>query len=70
MNRYDVLIGIYAHLDTIYAGLILLAVWVATTGHLIDWVSVRGWRVIIPIYWSMLVIAYATAIIFIGLAYS
>ncbi|MBE3117661.1 MAG: hypothetical protein IMZ50_02755 [Candidatus Atribacteria bacterium] len=70
MTRFEALLTIYSHLDTINTGLILLAVWAATSGHLVDWITVRGWRVLIPIYWSLVVIAYSAGIIRIGLSYS
>lgn len=70
MTRFDSLLTIYSHLDTINTGLIMLSVWAAATAHLIDWVTVRSWRVLVPIYWTLLVIGYLGGIIFIGLSYS
>jgi len=69
MNRYTELLGIYSKLDTIYTGLILLSVWSACTGHLFDWLTVLKWRIIIPIFWTLLIILYIAGIIFIGLNY-
>lgn len=70
MTRYDTLLNIYSNIDTIYTGLILISVWAAVTGHLIDWVTVRGWRVLIPFYWTLAVIGYIAGMVCIGLSYS
>ena len=70
MTRFDALLEIYSNLDSIYAGLILLSVWVALTGHLVDWMTERMSQVIITIYWTLAVIGYVAGIIFIGKVYA
>lgn len=70
MTRYDQLLAYYHHLDVVTTGLVLLAVWAVSTGHVIDWITPRSCKVIIPIYWSLVIIIYIAGIVFIGLKFS
>jgi hypothetical protein len=68
MTRLQLLQVAYSHYDTIYSGLILMAVWAAGTGHLVDYLW-KG-RQIIAIYWTLVIIIYVAGVLFIGLNFS
>lgn len=70
MTRLQLLQQAYSQYDTIYAGLIMLAVWVAGTGHLLDWITSHRSRVTVSIYWSLVIILYVAGMLCLGLAVS
>jgi hypothetical protein len=67
MTRYSALLSIYQNLDTVYLGLVMLSAWSALTGHLLDWLTVKRWRILITIFWTLLIFAYVAGILLIGL---
>ena len=69
MTRYQTLLQVYKNIDTIYSGLILIVAWVATTGHLLDWITRHSGQVLVVIYWTMIIILYMAGIIFVGLKF-
>jgi hypothetical protein len=70
MTRLDLLLTAYARYDLIYSGLIMLGVWAAGTGHLLDWITQRRGRILVNIYWTLILILYVAGITFIGLQFS
>jgi hypothetical protein len=66
MTNYLALMGIYHQLDTVYMGVILIVVWIAVFGHILDQLTPPRIRLVIPIYWGMALSFYVAAIIFIG----
>ncbi len=71
MTRYDLLLDYYHNLDTVTTGLVMIAVWAAFTGHLVDFITAReGWRFMVPVYWSLVITIYVIGIIFVGLTFS
>ena len=69
MTRYELLINAYHHYDIIYLGMILIAAWVASTGHLLDWILQRRTQLVGYLYWGFVITAYVAGIIFIGLKF-
>jgi hypothetical protein len=67
MTRYSALLSIYQNLDTVYLGLVMLSAWSSLTGHLLDWLTVKRWRILITIFWTLLITLYVAGILFIGL---
>lgn len=70
MTRYDLLLSAYQDYDTIYLALIMISVWAAGTSHLLDWLTERRGKILVSIFWSLIVLVYIAGIIFIGLKYS
>lgn len=70
MTRFNALLAIYSQLDTIYLGLIMIAVWAAGTAHLLDWMTERKGKIVVTVFWTLLVIAYAAGIVLVGVSYS
>jgi hypothetical protein len=68
MNRYWNLLYIYKNLDTVYAFMILLGVWVAGFGHILDWGTKS--KLIVSLFWGLAMIGFAAGLIFIGLTFS
>jgi hypothetical protein len=68
MTRLQLLQAAYSHYDSIYSGLILMAVWAAGTGHLLDYLW-KG-RQIITIYWTIIIILYVAGVLVLGLTLS
>jgi hypothetical protein len=69
MSRIQTLMEIYHHMDTIYTALILLAAWAGIAGHLCDVLAEKHWKIIVPIYWSLIIAAYAAGILVVGLKF-
>jgi hypothetical protein len=69
MTRYSTLLSIYQQLDTIYLAVIMVAVWVAGFGHLLDWMTQRHLTILVTIFWTLVVMAYMAAMLFIGLSF-
>ena len=67
MTRAELLQTAYDHYDQIYAALILAAVWVAGTGHLVDAITTGRSRVALPIYWGFIILAFFVSVILLGL---
>ena len=70
MTRLQLLQEAYSQYDTIYAGLIMLSVWVAGTGHLLDWITAQRSRITVSIYWSLVILLYLAGMLLLGLAVS
>ena len=70
MTRLQLLQNAYSQYDSIYSGLILISVWVAGTGHLLDWVTAHRSRITLSIFWSLVIILYLAGMLLLGLAVS
>lgn len=68
MTRLQLLQNAYSQYDTIYTGLILFSVWVAGTGHLLDWITARRSRITVSIYWGLVILLYVAGLLMLGLA--
>jgi hypothetical protein len=68
MTRYQYLLSIYKNFDSIYAGLFLLVVWAASTGHLVDWLTQRTGQILVVMYWMLIILLYVVEIIALGLS--
>ena len=66
MTRLQLLQNAYAQYDTIYTGLILFSVWVAGTGHLLDWITARRSRITVSIFWSLVILLYVAGLLFLA----
>ena len=69
MSRYETLLDIYHEWNTIYTGLILIAVWVPLAGHLLDRLAETKLKWFIPVYWLLVLIAYIGGIVFVGVRF-
>ena len=69
MTRFNALLSVYSYLDTITTGLILLAVWAASTGHLLDWLTEHRGKFLVKTYWFLIVFSYISGLVFIGSNY-
>jgi hypothetical protein len=70
MTNYQALAAIYTQLDTVYLALIIIAFWVAATGHLLDWATQRHAHALVTIFWGLVVCGYVAGMLFIGLVIS
>lgn len=69
MDRLDILLAAYKNYDRIYLALILLALWVAISGHLLTWI-LPGSKTITYIYWIVIILFYMMGIIFVGIHFT
>lgn len=69
MTRYSTLLSIYNQLDTIYLGVIMVSVWVAGMGHLLDWMTQRHLTFLVTVFWTLVVMAYIAALLYIELSF-
>jgi hypothetical protein len=69
MDRLGILLNAYKNYDRIYLALILIAFWVAISGHLVTWI-LPGSKTILYIYWIMVILLYAIGIIFVGINFT
>ena len=69
MTRFSTLLTIYNQLDTIYLGVIMVSVWAAGMGHLLDWMTQRHLTILVTIFWTLVVMAYIAALLYIGLSF-
>ena len=68
MERFDRLIQVYKDLDTVFGILILLGVWAASLGHILDaGLHGRVHDVVLWAYWIMISILGFAGIVFAGL---
>jgi hypothetical protein len=58
MTRYEYLLIAYSNLNHVYAGLIMVGLWVGGFGHLLDWITKGGGKFAKYLYWGTIVAAY------------
>ena len=69
MTNASALLTIYHNLDTIYAGVVMIGVWVATTAHLLDWSTQHHLRILVYLFWGLAVTAYIASLIYIAMSF-
>ena len=69
MTRLQILQQIYAQYNAIFTALILVAVWAGVAGHLCDMLTEHRWKQIVPVYWTVILLAYIGGIVFVGLEF-
>jgi hypothetical protein len=70
MTRLEAMIEYYRNVDIVTTALVMLAVWAAGTGHLVDWMTEHRFKIAVPIYWSIVITVYVIGILFVGLTFS
>ena len=69
ITRFSTLLSIYNQLDTIYLGVIMVSVWAAGMGHLLDWMTQRHLHFLVTIFWTLVVMVYIGGMVYIGLSF-
>jgi hypothetical protein len=70
MTRYQYLQIIYNNQDTIYLAMIMISVWAAGFGHMLEWMTQHHARFLVPIFWGLVIFAYMVGMAYIGLRFS
>lgn len=70
MSRYLALQQVYDQQDTVYAGMLMLSIWAASFGQLLDWMTPQKARFIHDIFWGLIISLYVGGMIVILVSFS
>jgi hypothetical protein len=70
MTRYQALLEIYKQQDTIYAGMLMLSIWAAGFGQLLDVMIPVKAHFIVDVFWGLVVSLFVAGLVFILVSFS